>query len=69
MTYDNARDLDQQVLGTFVRSYLKRYQRWKRQDLLVVALETMPKQVKTERILGNLLKLQADFEKRLSDEG
>jgi glucan phosphorylase len=69
MSEDKTRDLDQQVLGPFVKSFHKRYERWKRQDLLLVALETFPKQVKKEKVNGNLKSLKAEFEKKLSDEG
>ncbi|MGB8780127.1 MAG: hypothetical protein WCD81_05710 [Candidatus Bathyarchaeia archaeon] len=69
MSEDKARDLDQQVLGTFVKSFHRRYERWKRQDLLLVALQTFPKQVKKEKVIDNLASLKAEFEKKLFDEG
>lgn len=69
MSEDKARDLDQQVLGTFIKSFHRRYERWKRQDLLLVALQTFPKQVKKEKVSDNLTSLKAEFEKKLSDEG
>ena len=69
MSEDKKRDLDQQVLGTFVKSFLRRYERWKRQDLLLVAIQTFPKQVKKEKVIDNLTSLKAEFEKKLSDEG
>jgi hypothetical protein len=69
MSEDKARDLDQQVLGTFVKSFHRRYERWKRKDLLLVALQTFPKQVKKEKVIDNLTSLRAEFEKKLSDEG
>jgi len=69
MSEDKARDLDQQVLGTFIKSFHRRYERWKRQDLLSVALQTFPKQVKKEKVIQNLTSLKAEFEKKLSDEG
>lgn len=69
MSEDKARDLDQQVLGTFVKSFHRRYERWKRRDLLLVALQTFPKQVKKEKVFDNLARLKAEFEKKLSGEG
>jgi hypothetical protein len=69
MSEDKARDLDQQVLGTFVKSFHRRYERWKRRDLLLVALQTFPKQVKKEKVFDNLERLKAEFEKKLSGEG
>ena len=69
MSEDKKRDLDQQVLGTFVKSFHRRYERWKRQDLLLVAIQTFPKQVKKEKVIDNLTSLKDEFEKKLSDEG
>jgi len=63
------RDLDQQILGIFSKSFFKRYNQWKKKDLLVTALATMPKQVKTENVIDNLIRLKSEFAKRLSDEG
>jgi glycosyltransferase involved in cell wall biosynthesis len=68
MSEDKARDLDQKVLGPFVKSFLGRYERWKRQDLLLVAVQTFPKQVKKQKVTDNLKSLKAEFEK-LSDGG
>ena len=69
MSEDKKRDLDQQVLGTFVKSFYRRYERWKRQDLLLVAIQTFPKQVKKEKVIDNLTSLKDEFEEKLSDEG
>ena len=69
MSEDKARDLDQQILGPFVKSFHRRYERWKRKDLLSVALQTLPKQVKKGKVMDNLASLKAEFEKKLSDEG
>ena len=69
MTAENVKDLDEQCLGTFMKSYSKRYEQWKRKDLLVVALETMPKQVDAEKVIDNLIRLRCEFSKRLSYEG
>lgn len=68
MVEEKARDLDQQVLGTFIKSYSKRYEQWKKGNLLSVALETMPKQVNKEKVLDNLVKLMSEYERRLKDE-
>jgi hypothetical protein len=69
MTAENVKGLDEQCLGTFIKSYSKRYEQWKRKELLVVALETMPKQVDAEKVIDNLIKLKCEFSKRLSYEG
>ena len=69
MSEDKARDLEQQALGPFAKSFHRRYERWKKKDLLSVALETFPKQVKKEKVNDNLTSLRAEFEKKLSDEG
>jgi hypothetical protein len=53
----SIRDLEQQALGEFRKSFTKRYEQWKRTDLLVLAMETMPKQVNKNTLLHNLLKL------------
>ncbi len=68
MTQEKARDLDQQVLGTFLKSYSKRYEQWKKGGLLFVALQTLPKQVKKENVLKNLIKLDTEFAERFSDD-
>jgi hypothetical protein len=69
MNEEKMRDLEQQVLGFFSKSYSKRYERWKRQDLLVVAIETMPKQVDADKVIDNLIRLKCEFAKRFSYEG
>jgi len=69
MNEEKTRDLEQQVLGLFIKSYSKRYEQWKRQDLLMVAIETMPKQVDTDKVIDNLIRLKCEFAKRLSYEG
>jgi hypothetical protein len=66
---DKTKDLDEQVLGPFVKSFHKRYEKWKRNDLLLVALQPLPKQVKKEKVIDNLTKLRAEFEEKLSGEG
>ena len=68
MNEEKTKDLEQQVLGLFSKSYSKRYEQWKRQDLLVVAIETMPKQVDTNKVIDNLIRLKCEFAKRLSYE-
>ena len=69
MNEENTRDLEQQVLGLFSKSYSKRYEQWKKQDLLAVAIETMPKQVDDDKVIDNLIKLKCEFAKRLNYEG
>jgi hypothetical protein len=69
MSEDKAKNLDQEVLGFFKNSFLRRYERWERRDLLLIALQTMPKQVEKEKVLDNLTKLESEFAKRLRDEG
>jgi hypothetical protein len=69
MNEEKTRDLEQQVLGIFSKSYSKRYEQWKRQDLLAVAIETMPKQVDDDKVIDNLIKLKCEFAKRLNYEG
>jgi hypothetical protein len=65
MTQEKAKNLDEQVLGTFIKSYSKRYEQWKKGALLFVALQTLPKQVKKENVLKNLIKLNTEFTERL----
>ena len=69
MNEEETRDLEQQVLGLFSKSYSKRYEQWKRQDLLAVTIETMPKQVDADKVIDNLVKLKCEFAKRLNYEG
>lgn len=69
MSSENVRNLDEQFLGTFIESYSKRYEQWKKKDLLVVALETMPKQVDVANVIDNLIRLKCEFSKRLSYQG
>jgi len=69
MNEEKTKDLEQQILGLFSKSYSKRYEQWKRQDLLAVAIVTMPKQVDTDTVIDNLIKLKCEFAKRLSYEG
>jgi hypothetical protein len=68
MSSEKAKEVDQQVLGLFLKSYMKRYDQWKKKELLAVALETMPKQVNKEKVLDNLLNLMSEYEERLRDE-
>ena len=68
MNEEGARNLEQEVLGIFAESYSKRYERWKKKDLLVLALETMPKQVDARKVIDNLVRLKCEFAKRLSYE-
>lgn len=68
MIEEKSKELDQEVLGMFRKSYMRRYERWKRRDLLLVALQTMPKQVKKEKVIDHLVELKSEFSKRLNDE-
>lgn len=34
MIQEKAKNLDEQVLGTFIKSYSKRYEQWKKGNLL-----------------------------------
>jgi hypothetical protein len=69
MSEDKAKNLDQEVLGFFKNSFSNRYEQWKRRDLLLIAFQTMPKQVEKEKVLDNMTKLESEFAERLSDEG
>jgi hypothetical protein len=60
--------LEQQALRPFCKSFTKRYEQWKRGNLLVVALETMPKQVNMDKVLDNLLKLHRARAENFSEE-
>jgi hypothetical protein len=69
MSSENVGNLDEQYLGTFIKFYSKRYEQWKKKNLLAVALETMPKQVDAANVIDNLIRLKCEFPKRLSYEG
>jgi hypothetical protein len=60
MQETGVRKLEQQALGPFRQSFTKRYEQWKRGDLLAIALETMPKQVDKDKVLDNLMKLDCE---------
>jgi hypothetical protein len=64
---DKIGNLEQQALAPFAKSFTKHYEEWKRKDLLVVALETMPKQVNRGKVLDHLLKLYFARIKNLSE--
>jgi hypothetical protein len=68
MSESRAKELDQEVLGFFRNSFSKKYEKWKRKDLIMIALQTMPKQVKTQKLFANLTKLKTDFENRLNED-
>lgn len=68
MSESRTRDLDQEVLGFFRNSYSKKYEKWKRKDLILIALQTLPKQAKTQKLVDNLTRLKTDFENRMSDD-
>ncbi len=69
MSPEDVKNLDEQYLGTFIKVYSKRYEQWRKKDLLVLALETMPKQVDVANVIDNLIRLKCEFSKRLSYEG
>ena len=68
MEETNIRNLEQQALGPFRQSFIQRYDQWKKGGLLTIALQTMPKQVKSGEILYRLIKLKCDREKNLTQE-
>jgi hypothetical protein len=68
MSESRTRDLDQEVLGFFRNSYSKKYEKWKKKDLILIALQTLPKQAKTQKLVDNLTRLKTDFEKRIGEE-
>ena len=68
MIEERARGLDQEVLGMFKSTYMKRYEQWKSGGLLRIAIQTMPKQVKKEEVIDNLIKLRSKYAKGLNDE-
>jgi len=65
---EEIENLEQQALRPFCKSFTKRYEQWKRGNLLAVALETMPKQVNRDKVLDNLLKLYFARVENLSEE-
>ncbi len=69
MSSEDVKNLDEQYLGTYIKVYSKRYEQWRKKDLLVLALETMPKQVDVGNVIDNLIRLKCEFSKRLSYEG
>lgn len=68
MSESRTKDFDQEVLGFFRNSFSKKYEKWKKKDLILIALQTMPKQAKTQKLVDNLTKLKTDFEKRISEQ-
>ena len=68
MSESRAKELDQEVLGFFRNSFSKKYEKWKKKDLIMISLQTMPKQVKTQKLFANLKKLKTDFENRLNED-
>lgn len=68
MSEGRTKDFDQEVLGFFRNSFSKKYEKWKRKDLVLIALQTMPKQVKTQELVDNLTKLRTDFLRRISEK-
>ena len=68
MSEEKARDIEQQVLGVFSGSFVRRYEYWKKKNLLSIAFRTMPKQVKKNVAVENLKKLRAEFAEKLAEE-
>lgn len=66
MSADSVKNQDEELLEDFMKSFSRRYQQWKKADLLAVALETMPKQVEAGKVIDNLIKLRCEFSKRLN---
>ncbi len=55
-----------EAIVPFHKSFTERYERWKRTDLISVAMETMPKQVKKNKVLRNLAELNKERLDRLN---
>jgi hypothetical protein len=68
MADKEVKDVEEQALGVFVKSYAKRYEQWKKEDLLPIAIQTLPKQVKLDRIFRNLERFWLQRERSLSEE-
>jgi hypothetical protein len=68
MEETNIRTLEQQALGPFRQSFTKRYEQWKMGGLLPIALQTMPKQVKSGEVLYRLVQLRCERERNLNEE-
>jgi hypothetical protein len=65
---ERAKSLDEEVLANFKESFARRYERWKRKDVLSIALQTMPKQVNAEKVIDNLVKMKAESARTLNCE-
>ena len=68
MSEEKARDIEQQALGVFSGSFVRRYEHWKKKNLLSIAFRTMPKQVQKKAAVENLKKLRAEFAEKLAKE-
>ena len=64
---EEIKDFEQQTLASFAKSFTKRYEQWKREDLLVLAIETMPKQVNKSKLLRNLIALTRQQAENLNE--
>jgi len=62
-------DLEETALGSFRQSYIRRYEQWKKKDLLTMAVQTMPKQVKNGVLSKQVKNLESDrvYSKELED--
>ena len=68
MSEEKARDVEQQALGVFSGSFVRRYEYWKKKNRLSIAFRTMPKQVKKSTAVETLKKLRAEFAEKLAEE-
>ena len=60
--------IEQQALGIFSKSFSKRHEFWSKKDILLIALQTLPKQVKKKNRPDNLLKMRREFLEKLVEE-
>lgn len=68
MNEKEVKNLEHEALGAFRKSFEKRYEQWKSGSLLPIALQTMPKQVKRDDVLLNLVRLRCEREKNVGQE-
>ena len=68
MAESRVENLARQAIAPFHKSFTKRYEQWKRKDLLAIALQTLPKQVKKDKVLYNLAKLNWERAGNLKEE-
>jgi hypothetical protein len=68
LSEETARSIEQQALGIFSKSFSKRHEFWSKKDILLIALQTLPKQVKKKNRLDNFLKMRREFLEKLVEE-